>query len=1312
MVSSNKSSRLRQYYLTTALVAPLALGMLWPTQSYAQFCTASAGSLTTPDAASTVTCAAGTSNTPIGDGSTTATVVLENGATLDTTGSGAISSIFLDNATVTLEDTSNLNSGGDGVEVNGNANVTLNGGSTIMSAEDGIESTSATVILNDTSNITSSSGAGLETENGNANVTLNGSSSINASTTGVLANMAGDAMVTLNDMSQITGNSAVVANGGNATVTLNGSSLLSVSNIGVFTPLDNATVTLNDSSSITSSGFSAIVADHAVVTLNAGTTASGNNTLASDATIFIDGSDNSILDISGTVSNAGIGGSFFLGGGDDFVVLRTGASLSSMAGADFGMGTDDLELTGNIAEDEQFLNLENLTANAGIGNTVTLNGSSTTTVDTLDIQSGTFQLDRNLTTTDINLIAGNGNAVTFNGTSTLNATNLNLQSGSLQLDRDLTVTDVNVNTGGITTVLSGSSGTANTTNLDIQSGTFQLERDLNVTNAVTVADGATFNVNTSFDQAIFEAMTNTGSQTINISGMGTVLDTTGASGSRAISINDAIITLNDDVRVVENDVGNIGVEFSTGTITLNDSSQINTNGSAVIINGAGDRNVVLNDSSSITSTSNTAIDTFGSGNVTLNNTASIIAGGRAIVADTVILNGTSSIMSGSAVLADNATVAAGSTITASSLGGDVIESVFGNGVFDIAGTVMHTGTGSSFDFGGGDNQLILRTGSNIQSTDGGDFGGGNDTLTIIGNGSEDEQFLNLETIEVNADATGFDLNGSNSTFIDDLNVNTGLFSVNRDLFLSGTATVNSAGILGGTGQISGNITNNGTVAPGNSIGTQTIFGDFTQGAGGNLEIEFDNGTIDLLDITGNASLDGTVSFVEIGTGTLADTPLTFLQTTGTITGTFSGVNTTFLNGSDLATASIDVGAMAATVTFGTTSFTDEAETTGSGGLASVLDDALGNGTTGASDISTALLNASDLGDALESQGNIVGNSATFTANSAVGQVASIAQGRVSSFGGANQGGNVNFSFNNATPSELNQIATASGIAAGDDVTRGGLTFWSQAVAGFSDIDSDNLGAGAESDTYGVTFGVEKDYGTATTAGLFLGFTETDTDIDGLSDNSDIQNYQLGLYGAHRFTSSWHVNGTLSGSFLNFETARPTASGTAVADFDGFAGLATAELLYDVNVSNTTVVSPFVGIEASFVDRDGYSETGAGVLNNTVQSDTNEFLTSILGVQASSNFAFAGLNLAPSVKVGWARQYGDDNSTTTANFITSPSIAFTSQGADRNRNSLRLDFGFDLSGARSNKWGTFLRYTGDIASDAQDHIIRAGVVYRF
>lgn len=133
------------------------------------------------------------------------------------------------------------------------------------------------------------------------------------------------------------------------------------------------------------------------------------------------------------------------------------------------------------------------------------------------------------------------------------------------------------------------------------------------------------------------------------------------------------------------------------------------------------------------------------------------------------------------------------------------------------------------------------------------------------------------------------LDFANAFSIRNLFVDTGRVRLNAAATTD--ATVASAGTLDGTGRIIGSLTSSGIVAPGNSIGTLTVQGNYTQNASGVLEVEFDgSGNIDLLDVTGNATLNGgTIRFVSVGGA--EGNGGTFLRTGGTVTGTFATIET-------------------------------------------------------------------------------------------------------------------------------------------------------------------------------------------------------------------------------------------------------------------------------------------------------------------------------------------------------------------------------------------------------------------------------------
>ena len=133
----------------------------------------------------------------------------------------------------------------------------------------------------------------------------------------------------------------------------------------------------------------------------------------------------------------------------------------------------------------------------------------------------------------------------------------------------------------------------------------------------------------------------------------------------------------------------------------------------------------------------------------------------------------------------------------------------------------------------------------------------------------------------------------------------GTLSINNNLETGGSGSVDcQAGTCNGTGTIGGDLdSSGGVVAPGNSPGILSVDGNFTQSAGGTLEIELaSNGGVagtdhDRLAVTLAASLDGTLDMQLDGgySPTIGDS-FAGIVTAGTVSGSFATTNNVVIDG--------------------------------------------------------------------------------------------------------------------------------------------------------------------------------------------------------------------------------------------------------------------------------------------------------------------------------------------------------------------------------------------------------------------------------
>jgi hypothetical protein len=104
---------------------------------------------------------------------------------------------------------------------------------------------------------------------------------------------------------------------------------------------------------------------------------------------------------------------------------------------------------------------------------------------------------------------------------------------------------------------------------------------------------------------------------------------------------------------------------------------------------------------------------------------------------------------------------------------------------------------------------------------------------------------------------------------------------------SGGVTISNGATLGGTGSIAGVITNNGTIAPGASVGTLTAMSNVAMGANSHLAIELNGTSADKLVVGGHLNLSN-VDYLDV-TNVGGGQSWVIATYSGTLTGTFNNI---------------------------------------------------------------------------------------------------------------------------------------------------------------------------------------------------------------------------------------------------------------------------------------------------------------------------------------------------------------------------------------------------------------------------------------
>jgi hypothetical protein len=301
------------------------------------------------------------------------------------------------------------------------------------------------------------------------------------------------------------------------------------------------------------------------------------------------------------------------------------------------------------------------------------------------------------------------------------------------------------------------------------------------------------------------------------------------------------------------EAGYVGIAVGNESV-LRNRGEITAGGTGVAV---GDDNIVSNEGSIEVGEGGTGL-LAGAGN-NIRNSGTIVSGG-----DGVVIGAGSSFENqgeGSSV------VAVGDALR---IEGESSGLIFNTGLLKGDVAIRGSSSGESITsvgvlngavlLGNGDDTLQLQYDAVVD----GDIDGGAGTDHIratSGVATINGRVTNVEQLTVTS--IGLVFNAATGSQVGTTTVEDGALTLNGTL--STDMEVEIAGSLSGSTTINGHLQNAGTLEPGNVLGAVTIVGDYTQTATGRLAVELGSNAADVLNVTGAASLDGTLTTGLAGT---------------------------------------------------------------------------------------------------------------------------------------------------------------------------------------------------------------------------------------------------------------------------------------------------------------------------------------------------------------------------------------------------------------------------------------------------------------
>jgi outer membrane autotransporter protein len=907
-----------------------------------------------------------------------------------------------------------------------------------------------------------------------------------------------------------------------------------------------------------------------------------------------------------------------------------------------------------------------LTANVGGATTQTLNGACTYTGATT-IDGGILQIG-NSGSLDSSTggIAINAGQLTLFGSDQINDnTNITLADNAAAIF-DLNAQDETIGqlTGG-----GGAGG-----NVDLNSGTLTVSATGGDFGGSLLAGGGTLDVNGAITQTLSGDNSAFGG-TLQASGGGTIIATTANSLT----------------------AGTGGVTLDNGTLQTGGAF-----GNTTVVNIAAGGGTIDTTGGALTQNANIT----GTGTLTVaGNSANALIAGGTIATETVNVGATGVLQLGAADrLADTATVTVDGAFNLSG-NDETIGDLAGGGTVDVADNTLTIAAAAS-DYTGTFAATATRAG--VIDVTGGD-------LTLSGNSNAFDGTLSVTGGRVDVDGT---LGDGTAAF-----------------------TVANGATAGGAGTWAGTLTVNagGIVAPGNSIGNMTV-ATYAPAAGSFLDIEVAGGggngapNNDQLIVTTAANLNdnGTVRAIltqAIGNYTVGDT-WTILDATagggGALAGEFAGVTGALGTWSLVypGDETVDLVLLNVAPSYQALGTTGNQQSVGA-----ALDNiGLGTATGDLQTVFTALngLPASQIPAALDEitpTNNLqvaqlqLASSRAMT--SSLRQHLGVARTRPSGSGNIaarpapqpklleGMGPDLAFYGSSEDAMALGQNSTPP---AGETAC-GAWGLWFRNQSTWGDQEDTAQADGYDFFTNDFTLGGDREWLPGLRAGLMLGYSHTNLDLNNRAGDAELDSLRMAAYGTYS-QAGFYLDAAMGFGWNWYENNRNInwIGRKAKSDHDGQEYMAFLGGGYDWTFDRFTV-GPTASLQYVHIREDGYSESGAGALNLKVDSSDADFLRQTVGLRAQYDWDLDWFRLTPELRAEWVHEYLTDARSLGAT-LGYPGGAFRVDGSNIPSDAVNLNAGMRMDFRNGFTGHLFYEYYKECGDGTDAHTLSAGLRYEF
>jgi uncharacterized protein with beta-barrel porin domain len=273
-----------------------------------------------------------------------------------------------------------------------------------------------------------------------------------------------------------------------------------------------------------------------------------------------------------------------------------------------------------------------------------------------------------------------------------------------------------------------------------------------------------------------------------------------------------------------------------------------------------------------------------------------------------------------------------------------------------------------------------------------------------------------------------------------------------------------------------------------------------------------------------------------------------------------------------------------------------------------------------------------------------------------------------------------------------------------------------------DVDDTNEEVGFDFQTTGINVGADYYINKQLVAGVTLGYSSGDAELDDDGGQVDTDSLKVGVYatyfedGSSEKISGWYVNGYLGGGYNEYDFERTVSAGTisqtATGDSKGYELNSVIGGGYDYQLGDATIVGLITSLRYDRLWVDDYSESGAGSLDLDVDDQDLDSLRSDLGVRvAYSVVAIDDIIWHWGAQASWQHEFMDTENTVKARLVNGGSASFNTD-VNQDISADTLSLGASLSGEISTQLSVGVAYFAEINEDYTSNTLNFSIAYGF